>query len=52
MAMEAAKNGNEEDARKYFGRSLVLKTRMVDLFIDILQCLDVEFMIAPYEADA
>lgn len=25
---------------------------MIDLFIDILQCLDIEYYIAPYEADA
>jgi 5'-3' exonuclease len=52
MALQAAQTGNEDDARKYFGRSLVLRTRMIDLFIDILQCLDIEYIIAPYEADA
>jgi exonuclease-1 len=25
---------------------------MIDLFIDILRCLDIEFIVAPYEADA
>lgn len=50
--MKEEEEGNNEEARKYFGRSLVLRTRMIDLFIDILQCLDIEFIIAPYEADA
>lgn len=47
-----AEDGQDDEARKYFGRSLVLRTKMIDLFIDILQCLDIEFIIAPYEADA
>jgi 5'-3' exonuclease len=40
------------EARKYFGRSLILRSRMIDLFIDILKCLQIEYIIAPYEADA
>lgn len=47
-----AEDGQEDEARKYFGRSLILRTKMIDLFIDILQCLDIEYIIAPYEADA
>lgn len=31
-----AEDGQEDEARKYFGRSLVLRSRMIDLFIDIL----------------
>jgi exonuclease-1 len=44
--------GLDDEAKKYFARSLVLRTKMIDLLIDILKCLDVEFVIAPYEADA
>lgn len=52
LGQQMAIDGEENEARKYFGRSLVLRSRMIDLFIDILQCLDIEFLIAPYEADA
>ena len=44
--------GHNSEAKKYFGRSLILRTKMIDLFMDILQILDIEFYIAPYEADA
>ena len=47
-----AEDGQDDEARKYFGRSLILRSKMIDLFIDILKCLDIEFIIAPYEADA
>ena len=50
--MLMAEDGNNDEAKKYFGRSLVLRTKMIDLFIDILKCLDIEYVIAPYEADA
>jgi exonuclease-1 len=52
MGYQMAEDGQEDEARKYFGRSLVLRSRMIDLFIDILQVLDIEYLIAPYEADA
>ena len=50
--MQNAESGKEEEARKYFMRSLVLRTKMIDLFIDILKQLDIELVIAPYEADS
>ena len=52
LALTNAENGNEDEARKYFMRSLILRSKMIDLFTDILRCLDIEFIIAPYEADA
>jgi exonuclease-1 len=52
LAMQMAENGNDEDARKYFARSLILRTKMIDLLIDILRALDIEIVVAPYEADA
>ena len=52
LGYQMAEDGQEEEARKYFSRSLFLKTKMVDLFIDILNCLSIEFIVAPYEADA
>ena len=52
MGVEAYENGNDMEARKYFQRSLVLRSRMIDLFMDILIELNIEFVVAPYEADA
>ncbi len=33
-------------------RSLTLRSKMIDLLKDILRCLDIEYIVAPYEADA
>ena len=44
--------GDVENARKYYQRCLVLRQRMVDLFMDILHELEIDFIVAPYEADA
>ena len=52
MAHLHEKNGHIETARKHFSRSLVLRSRMVDLFMDMLKELEIEFVVAPYEADA
>lgn len=51
-AQEADSRGDTETARKYYSRCLVLRQRMVDLFMDVLKELEVEFVVAPYEADA
>ena len=51
-AMQKAEEGNEEEARKYFMRSLILRSKMIDLFIDILKQLEIQLVIAPYEADS
>lgn len=52
LAEEAEARGDEMNARKYFSRSLVLKEKMVHLFMDVLHELSIEFLVAPYEADA
>ena len=52
LAMQKAEDGNEDEARKYFMRSLILRSKMIDLFVDILRSLNVDFVVAPYEADA
>ena len=52
LAMKFAKEGNVDEAKKYFMRSLQLRSKMIDLLKDILKCLDIEFIVAPYEADA
>jgi len=41
-----------EEARRCFTRSLVLTQKMIDLFIDVLNELEIEVIVAPYEADA
>jgi exonuclease-1 len=52
LALQMAEKGNDEEARKYFARSLILRTKMIDLLIDVLHELSIEVIIAPYEADA
>jgi exonuclease-1 len=52
LGHEKDKSGDNEEARKHFSRSLVLRTCMIDLFMDILKELEIEFIVAPYEADA
>ena len=52
IAEDADEKGDVDIARKYYARSLVLRGRMIDLFMDILKELNIEFLVAPYEADA
>lgn len=52
MAEDADEKGDIDLARKHYARSLVLRGRMIDLFMDILKEIEVEFLVAPYEADA
>lgn len=44
--------GNEDESRKFFKRSLKVKSRMLNSLIEILKQLDVKVIIAPYEADS
>ena len=44
--------GEEEEAKKYFSRSLILRTNMINLLMDILKTIKIGFVVAPYEADA
>ena len=44
--------GKEENAKRFFSRSLILKSQMVYLMMDILKELEIEFIVSPYEADA
>lgn len=44
--------GEKDEAKKHFSRSLVLRTKMIDIFMDILNELEIEFLVSPYEADA
>ena len=47
-----AEVGNDDEARKYFARSLILRTKMIDLLIDVLHELKIEVIVSPYEADS
>ena len=51
-AEKADAMGDKEKATRLYSRSLVLRQKMVDLFMDILHECNVEFVVAPYEADA
>ncbi|CAI2364037.1 unnamed protein product [Moneuplotes crassus] len=46
------KQGNHEEAKKYFGKSMVISSKMINLLIDVLHKLGIEVVMAPYEADA
>lgn len=46
------KQGNHEEAKRYFGKSMIITSKMINLFIDILNKLGIEVIVSPYEADA
>lgn len=48
----AEKGANDEEVKKYFARALILRSKMIDILIDVLRELKVEVVVAPYEADA
>ncbi|CDW73778.1 xpg family protein [Stylonychia lemnae] len=52
LALQYAREGKIEEAKKYFMRCLQLRSKMIDLLMDILKVLDIEYIKAPYEADA
>jgi len=52
LGKAADEAGNKDEATKYFSRALTLRSRMKDLFMDLLIELGIEFIVAPYEADA
>eukprot|EP00347_Sterkiella_histriomuscorum_P019678 403340704 len=52
LALRFAREGKVEEAKKHFMRSLQLRSKMIDLLMDVLKVLDIEFIKAPYEADA
>jgi len=52
IAFKLAEEGNDEEAKKYFTRSLNIKSKMIFLLMDILAELKIQYVVAPYEADA
>jgi exonuclease 1 len=51
-AEQLDKQGDHEEAKRYFGKSMVISSKMINLFIDILHKLNIKLIVAPYEADA
>lgn len=51
-AQQLDKRGDHEEAKKLYGKSMTISTEMINLFIDILNKLELEVVIAPYEADS
>ena len=52
MAKHYESIGEVEQAKKYFRRCLSLKGNQIDLFQEILDLLNIQYFVAPYEADA
>ena len=52
MAQQLDQQGDRAEARKHHTRSLVIKSRQVDLFEEVLDMLEIEHFTAPYEADS
>ena len=55
-SLELAKNlmsiGKSEESKKIYKRTLKIKSRMINTLIEILKKMDIEVIVAPYEADA
>jgi len=51
-ANEILQSGNEYEARKAFTRCLDVTKEMIYRLIDMLNALEIEFIVAPFEADA
>ncbi|CAD8179648.1 unnamed protein product [Paramecium octaurelia] len=51
-AKELQESGNTDEAKKYFQRCLKIRKQMMYTTFDVLRELEVQYIIAPYEADA
>ena len=52
MAEDYLKEGDEENAMKMYGLSIDITPQIAQKVIKALKLLDVEYYVAPYEADA
>ncbi len=52
MAEELLRQGDEESAMKKYGESIDITPQIAHTLIKVLQALNVEYYVAPYEADA
>lgn len=51
-AKEFLEKGDEKEAKKYFSRSIKITKSMIYQAIDLLKQMKVDYILAPYEADA
>ncbi len=50
--LDYLKIGNEEEARKYLSRCIIIDERIIATTMRALHTKDIEFMVAPYESDS
>jgi 5'-3' exonuclease len=50
--MEFLSQGNEEEARKYLSRCIIIDDRIITVVMNTLHTKNIEFMVAPYESDS
>lgn len=50
--MAFLEKGNEEEARKYLSRCIIITERIITLTMSALYTKGVEYMVAPYESDS
>ena len=51
-AFELKDEGNPAEAERFFKRSLKITKEMLYTTIDVLHKMEIEYVVAPYEADA
>ena len=51
-AKDFLEKGDQKEARKYFSRAIKITKEMIYQTVDLLKQMKVDFIIAPYEADA
>ena len=52
LAQQLSQIGKEDESKKVFKRTLRIKSRMINSLVDVLKKMDIDVIIAPYEADA
>ena len=52
LANALSLEGRKEDSRRVFKRTLKVKSRMINSLIDVLKLMEIDVIVAPYEADA
>lgn len=51
-ALELMEQGNLEEAYRKYSSAITVTSRMISEFIEVLKKMEIEYYIAPYEADA
>lgn len=52
LAQQLSQIGKDDESKKVFKRTLRIKSRMINTLVDVLKKMDIDIIIAPYEADA